>query len=121
MSRISPLVRGLAILAAIALAIVVLNQETALATAGTLLSVAFFLAIAIAVYLFWRDFGRREISLWPARAQQVFYSAFGLLVVDLGYFFVGHPGGRDALACFLVGAACIYAGVRTWRGQHTYS
>ena len=77
MSRISPFIRGLAILAVIALAIVVLNQETALATAGALVSVAFFLAIAVAVYMFWRDFGRREISIWPTRVQRIFYAAVG--------------------------------------------
>ncbi len=117
MSRISPLARGLAILVAIALAIVVLNQETALATAGVLLKVAFFLALAVAAYMFWRDFGRREISLWPTRAQRIFYAAVGLLVVDLGWFFGFQPSGPNALVCFAVGAVCIYAGVRTWRDQ----
>lgn len=121
MSRISPLIRGLAILAAIALAIVVLNQETALATAGTLLKVAFFIAIAVAAYMFWRDFGRREISIWPTRSQRIFYGALALLVVDLGWFFTARLSGPDALVCFVVGAACIYAGVRTWRDQRTYS
>jgi hypothetical protein len=120
-SRISPFVRGMLILAAIALIIVVLNQETALATAGALLRVAFFIALAAAAYMFWRDFGRREISIWPTRAQRIFYGAIGLLVVDLGWFFWVHLSGRDALVCFVVAAVCIYAGLRTWRDQRTYS
>jgi hypothetical protein len=121
MSRISPFVRGMAILVVIALAIVILNQETALATAGALIRVAFFIAIAVAVYMFWRDFGRREISIWPTRSQRIFYGAAGLLVVDLGWFFAVSLSGRDALVCFVVGAACVYAGVRTWRDQRKYS
>jgi len=58
MSRISPFLRNLAILALVALVIVILNQETALATAGTLLRFAFFIAIAVVAYFFRRDFGR---------------------------------------------------------------
>ena len=121
MSRISPLVRGLLIIAAIALAIVILNQETALATAGTLLQVAFFLALALAAYMLWRDFGRREISIWPTRAQQIFYAAVGLGVADLAWYFLVKPNGRDALAFFVVLVACVYTGVRTWRDQRHYS
>jgi hypothetical protein len=118
-SRISPFVRGLAVLAAISLVIVVLNLETSLTTAALLVRVAFFLAIALAAYMLWRDFGRREISLWPTRAQWVFYAAVGLFVVDLGWFFVVGLRGLDALVCFLVAAACVYAAFRTWRGQRS--
>jgi hypothetical protein len=117
MRNISPFVRNLVILAVIALVIVILNQETALATAGTLLRFAFFIAIAVVAYFFWRDFGRREIETWAPRLQWVFYGAIGLLVVDLGWWFFGQLSGRDALAFFLVAAACAYAAVRTWRDQ----
>jgi uncharacterized membrane protein YgdD (TMEM256/DUF423 family) len=115
--RISPFVRGLAIIALISLAIVVLNLETSLATASVLLRVAFFLAVAFAAYMLWRDFGRREIAVWPARAQWVFYGAVALFVVDLGWYFVTPLGGLDALAFFVVLGACVYAAVRTWRRQ----
>jgi hypothetical protein len=121
MNRISPLARGLAIIAVISVAIVALDQETSLITAALLVRAAFFIAIAVAAYMFWRDFGRREISLWPGLAQGVFYAAVGLFVVDLGWFFVVGVSGRDALAFFLVAAACVYAAFRTWRQQHTYS
>jgi hypothetical protein len=118
--RISPLVRNLLILAAVSAAIVALNQTTSLVTASLLLQVAFFLAITFAAYLFWRDFGRREISLWPERQQYVFYGACGLFLVDLGWFFFAHPSGRDALVFFLVAGACIFAAFQTWRRQTTY-
>jgi hypothetical protein len=118
--RLSPLVRGLLIIAAISLVVVVLNLETTLITANVLLQVAFFLALAFGAYLLWRDFGRREISVWPARQQYVFYGAIALALVDIGWWFLGRPSGRDLLAFFVVLAVCIYVGVITWRRQHTY-
>lgn len=117
MRNINPFARNLAILALAALVIVILNQETALATAGALLGVAFFIVIGVVAYFFWRDFGRREIETWPSRAQWVFYTAIALFVIDLGWYFVAHPSGRDALAFFLVAAASAYAAVRTWLEQ----
>jgi hypothetical protein len=110
----SPFVRNLLILAGVALVIVVLQAETALATAGTLLRFAFFIAIAVVAYFFWRDIGRREIETWQTRQQWVFYGAVALLVVDIGWVVVGHLSGRDFLAFLLVAAASVYAGVRTW-------
>jgi len=119
--RISPFARGMLIIAAIALLVVVLNLETSLATAALLVRVAFFLAIAFAAYLLWRDFGRHEIGVWQARQQWVFYGAVGLLLVDLGWWFVASLSGLDALVFFLVAGACVYAAVRTWREQRRYS
>jgi hypothetical protein len=117
MNGVSPFLRNLAILAAIALVIVVLNQETALVTAATILRFAFFVVIGIVAYFFWRDFARREIETWPSRAAVVFYAAVGLLVVDIGWFMVVGLAGRDALAFFAVAAICVYVGFRTWREQ----
>jgi hypothetical protein len=48
----SPFLRNLAILAAVALLIVVLNQETALVTASTILRFAFFVVIGVVAYFF---------------------------------------------------------------------
>jgi peptidoglycan/LPS O-acetylase OafA/YrhL len=121
MRRIPPFARGLLIIALIAGAIVVLDQEAALTTASALLRFAFYLAIAFVGYLLWRDFGRREITLWPRRQQIVFYGAVGLLLVDLGWYFATPLDGRDLLAFFVVAAAAVYAGVHTWRDQHRYS
>ncbi|HZT16546.1 MAG TPA: hypothetical protein VFA19_11395 [Gaiellaceae bacterium] len=119
--RINPFWRNLAILALIALAIVLLNAETALATATVLLRVAFFIAVAVVLYFFWRDFGRREIGTWSDRAQGVFYGACALLVVDVGWWVVSAPQGRNALISIVVAAICAYVGVRTWRDQRRYS
>jgi hypothetical protein len=113
----SPLVRNLLILAALALVIVVFDQQTALVTAGTLLRFAFFIAIAVVAYFYWRDFARREIETWPSRAQWVIYASVGLLVVDVGWWLTASLAGRDALVFILVAAACVYAAVRTWREQ----
>jgi hypothetical protein len=121
MRRIPPFARGLLIIALIAGVVVVLDQEQSLTTAATLLRFAFYLAIAFVAYMLWRDFGRREISLWPVRQQWVFYSAVGLLLVDLGWYFATPLDGRDLLAFFLVAVGAIFAGVRTWRDQHRYS
>ena len=111
----TPFVRNLLILAAIAAVIVVLQAETALATAGTLLRFAFIIAIAVVAYFFWRDIGRREIETWQTRRQWVFYGAAALLVVDIGWIMLGHLKGLDALAFIVVAAICVYAGWRTWR------
>jgi hypothetical protein len=119
--KISPFLRGMLIIAGISLLVVVLNLETALSTAALLVRVAFFLAIALVAYLFWRDFGRREIGFWGTREQWVFYVAVALLVVDFGWWFVAGLSGLDALVFFLVAAACIFAAVSTWRRQHRYS
>ena len=121
MNRISPFWRGMAIIALIAGVIVVLDQERSLTTASTLVRFGFYIAIAFAAYLLWRDFGRREIELWPRRQQWVFYGAVALALVDLGWYFATPLSGRDLLAFFLVLAACAYACVRTWRDQHRYS
>ncbi len=113
----TPFIRNLLILAAVALAIVLLNLETAVVTAGLLLRVAFIIAIAVVAYFYWRDFGRREISTWPQRATWVFYGAVALLVVDIGWWMLGGLAGRDRLVALLVAVACGYAGYRTWRDQ----
>jgi small-conductance mechanosensitive channel len=114
---VTPFIRNLLILAAVAGAIVLLNLETAVVTAGLLLRIAFIIAIAVVAYFYWRDFGRREISTWPQRAAWVFYGAVALLIVDIGWWMLGGLAGRNLLVAILVAAACGYAGYRTWRDQ----
>jgi hypothetical protein len=113
----TPFIRNLLILAAVAVVIVLLNLETAVITASLLLRIAFIIAIAVVAYFYWRDFGRREISTWPQRAAWVFYCALALLVVDIGWWMLGGLAGRNLLVALLVAAACGYAGYRTWRDQ----
>ena len=105
----------------IAAAVVVLNQEVALSIVGALVRVAFFIAIAVVAYFFWRDFGRREIAIWPGRAQWVFYAAVALLVVDLGWS--GSRRRRRARRARVDRGrrGSVYAGVRTWLEQRRCS
>jgi hypothetical protein len=114
---VSKFVRNLLILAAVALVVVVLNLQIAVLTVGLLLRIAFLIAIAVVAYFYWRDFARREIETWPQRAAWVLYGAVALLVVDIGWYSFSNPQGRDALVFIVVVAACVYAGVRTWREQ----
>jgi hypothetical protein len=116
----SPFLRNLAILAAIAFAIVLLNQETALVTVSALLRIAFFIVIGVVAYFFWRDIGRREIETWPTRAAAILYSAVALLVLDIGWYTVVGVEGRDALVCLVVAGTAVYVGIKTWRDQKTY-
>jgi len=113
----TPFIRNLLILAAVAVVIVLLNLETAVITASLLLRIAFIIAIAVVAYFYWRDFGRREISTWTQRAAWVFYSAVALLLVDIGWWMLGGFAGRNLLIALLVAVACGYAGYRTWRDQ----
>jgi hypothetical protein len=113
-------VRGLLIVGLIALVVVVLSLEPVLATVGGLLRIAFFLAIAFFLFLLWRE-RRSDIESWSDRSRNVFYAAIVLAVVDIGALIGIGASGPDALAFFLVLGACVYAAVRVWRDEHTYS
>jgi hypothetical protein len=115
----TPFIRNLGILAIVALAIVVLNQETALVTAATLLRFAFVIVIGVVAYFYWRDFGRHEIETWPAHASRVFYAAVALLFVDVAWYAAVGIRGRDILAFLAVAAICVYVGFKTWRAQRS--
>lgn len=118
-SRINPTVRGLLVVALIALIVITLNLYVTLAALYAIAGIAFFLAIAFFVYLLWRD-RRQEIAVWPRQAKVAFYGGALLVVVALGAYFVGHPTGLDALAFLLVLIISGFAMWRAWRDQHTY-
>lgn len=115
-----PTARGFLIIALVAGVVVVLSLQSVLSTVGGLLRIAFFLAIAFFLFLVWRE-KRGDIEAWRDRSRNVFYAAIVLAVVDMGAFIGLRPSGPDALAFFLVLGGCAYAGVRTWRSEHTYS
>jgi hypothetical protein len=115
----NPTLRGLLLIALVAAVVVVLSLEEVLATVGGLLRIAFFLAIAFFLFLLWRE-RRSDIEAWSDRNRKVFYGAIVLAVVDIGAFIGLGPSGPDALAFFIVLAACIYAAVRVWREEHRY-
>jgi hypothetical protein len=119
LANMNPLVRGLLIVALVAL--VVLQLQATLTALFLLARIAFFLAAAFFVYMLWRE-RRSDIDNWSQRARWVFYGAAALLFVDVGWFVVGggHQG-LDALAFFVVLGGGAYAMWRTWRDQHTYS
>ncbi|HEX4324507.1 MAG TPA: hypothetical protein VHZ77_07730 [Gaiellaceae bacterium] len=118
-SRISPFMRGLLILAAIAGVVVVLQLEQTLVALAVLVRIAFVLAIAYFIFLVWRE-QREGISMWSQRAQWVFYGAAVVAVADVGVYWYGGAVGLQILAFVAVLALCGFAMWRTWRDQHTY-
>ena len=118
-SRINPFLRGLLILAVIAGLVVVFQLEQTLSALFILARVAFILAIAYFIFLMWRE--RREgISMWPQRAQGVFYGAAIVAVADVGVYWYGGAVGYEILAFVAILVLCGFAMWRTWRDQHTY-
>ncbi len=115
----SPTVRGFALIAVVAAAIVALSLERVLATVGGLLRIAFFLAVAFFLFLVWRD-RRSDIETWADHSKRVFYGAIALAVLDLGMLIGLNRTGRESVAAVLVLGACAYAGWRVWRDEHRY-
>jgi small-conductance mechanosensitive channel len=117
--RMNPTLRGFLIIIAIVVVIVVLQLESTLVALSLIARIAFLLAIAYFIFLVWRD--RREgISMWPQRAQTVFYGAAVVAVADVGVYWYGGAIGYQILAFVAVLALCGIAMWRTWRDQHTY-
>ncbi len=117
----NPTVRGFLIIALIAAVIVVLSLEETLASLYLLARIAFFLAIAFVVYLFWRE-RRSDIATWSRRAKVVFYGAAAVIVADLAAFFWPdrRTAGLVAVAFLLVLALAAFSMWRVWRDEHTY-
>ena len=114
-------VRGLAIIALVAVLVVVLQLQATLFALSMLVSIAFFLAIAYFIFLVWRE-RRSDIDAWSTRARAVFYGGALLIVIDLGHYFENRDlHGLDALVFFLALGAGGYAMFRIWRDQHRYS
>jgi hypothetical protein len=116
----NPTVRGLALVALVALVIVLLSLEETLATVGGLMRIAFFLAVAFFLFLLWRE-RRGDIETWSDRGRYVFYGAIALAVLDIGMLIGLSADGYELLAFAAVLAACAWAIVRTWRDEHRYS
>jgi hypothetical protein len=116
----NPTVRGFLIVLLIAGAIYGLSLQTTLISLFLLVRIAFFIAIAVVLYLLWRDRVREDAATWPRRAQLSFYGAIGAIVTALALFFWQGARGLDALAFVLVLGLCGFAAWRVWRDQHTY-
>jgi small-conductance mechanosensitive channel len=115
----NPTLRGFLIIIAIVLAVILLNQQTALVSLLVLARIAFFIAIAVFVYMLWRE-RRSDISTWSVRARFAFYGGALLIVAALGMFFWSGISGRSALAFFLILGLSAFSMYRAWRDQHTY-
>jgi hypothetical protein len=120
-SDMNPTVRGLLVIALIAIVVVVLQLEATLTALFLLARIAFFLAIAFFVYLMWKE-RRSDIDMWSSRSRTVFYSAALLIVADVAASIIrGFASGLDSLAFILVLGLCGLSMWRVWRDEHTYS
>jgi small-conductance mechanosensitive channel len=115
----NPMVRGFLIIAAIALVVVILNLYVALASLFLIARIAFFLAIAYFIYLFWRD-RRSDIETWPGRVRFAFYGGALLIVAALALYFTIGASGLEALALLVTIGLSGFAMWRAWKSQHTY-
>ena len=111
--------RGMVLIALVSLVIVAFSLEESLVTAGALLRIAFFLAIAFFLFLLWRE-RRSDIETWSTLSQRTFYGAIVLAVLDIGAVLGLRPTGADAIVFFAVLACCAWAIVRVWRREHRY-
>jgi hypothetical protein len=121
---LNPTLRGFLVIAAIAGIVFVLNLEQTLVSLSLIIQIIFFIAIAVVVYMFWRDRLRLEIATWSRRPQVVFYGAAALVLLDFGaYFWPGRRTvGLDAFAFVVVLMLCGFAMFRTWRdARSTYA
>jgi hypothetical protein len=118
-SDMNPMLRGFLVIGLIALVVVVLNLSVALASLFVIARIAFFLAIAFFVYLFWRE-RRSDIATWPLHSRIAFYGGALLIVTALGLFFYAGASGLGALALLLTIGLSGFAMWRVWRDQHSY-
>jgi hypothetical protein len=118
--RIPPLARGVGIVAVIAVVVVVLSLEPVVATVGGILRIAFFLAVALFLFMVWRE-RRGDLEAWSDWNRKLFYGAVALGVVAIGLMIgYGLPESRDAFALVVVIGLCVYVIVRIWRIEHRY-
>ena len=112
--------RGMALIALVSVVIVAFSLEESLVTAGALLRVAFFLAIAFFLFLLWRE-RRSDIETWSTLSQRTFYGAIVLAVLDVAAVLGLRPTGLDAVVFFVVLGCCAFAIFRVWRREHRYT
>jgi hypothetical protein len=121
-SELNGAVRGFLVILAIAAIVFVLNLEGTLVSLSLILQIVFFLAIAVVLYMFWRDRMRHEIATWSDRSNRVFYGSALLIIADFAaYFWPGrNTVGLDALAFILTLILAGYAMWRVWHAERTY-
>jgi undecaprenyl pyrophosphate phosphatase UppP len=121
-SDMNSTLRGFLIVLAIAIVVFVLNLEGAILSLTLIIQIVFFIAIAVVLYMFWRDRMRHEVDTWSERSRRVFYGSALLILLDLAVFF--WPGnslsGVTALSFVLVLVLCGYSMYRVWRSERAY-
>lgn len=121
-SEMNPAVRGFLIIGLVAGLIYVLALDQAVVSLFLIARVAFFIAIAVVLFLLWRE-RRSDISTWSSRGRLVFYGAAALVLVNLGQFFWpwrGSSTGLDVVAFVAVLALGIFSMVRVWRDERRF-
>lgn len=120
-SEMNPAVRGFLMIGLVALVIVVLSLEQAVVSLHLIARIAFFLAIALVLFMLWRD-RRGDIASWSTRGQLVFYGGAALVLVNLGAFFWPgrHTAGLDLVAFLVVLGLGIFSMVRVWRDERSF-
>ena len=118
--NMNPMLRGFLIIALVALVIVILQLQATLTALFLIARIAFFIAIAVFLYLLWRE-RRSDIETWSRRGRVVFYAAALIMVADVGAYTLLGASGPDALAFVLVLGFCGFAMFRVWRDEHTLS
>jgi peptidoglycan/LPS O-acetylase OafA/YrhL len=119
----NPTLRGFLIIGVVVLAIVVLQLEETVISLHIIARIAFFIAIAVVLYLLWRDRMRHDIDTWSTRSRRVFYGAGALILADLAVVFWPDDrptSGWDAVIFLVVLAICGFSMWRIWRDEHTY-
>jgi hypothetical protein len=124
-ANLNPLVRGLAVVALIALVVIVLNLGGTVASLFLIARIAFPLAIAFFLFMLWRE-RRSDIETWGDRERRVFYAAVAVGVVTVfaytyAQLLAVELAGFTALAFVLTLALCAWSAYRAWRDAHTYS
>jgi uncharacterized membrane protein YfcA len=117
----NPTLRGFLIIGVIVLLIIVLQLEQTVISLHIIARIVFFIAIAVVLYMVWRDRVRLEAETWPARARWTFYGGGAVILAAVGAFTLGFLGrGLDTLAFVAVLVFCGYAMFRVWRDQRSY-
>jgi hypothetical protein len=121
-SELNGTVRGFIVILAIAAIVFFLNLEGTLISLSLILQIVFFLAIAVVLYMFWRDRMRHEVDTWSQRSRWVFYGSAALIVLDFGvYFWPGRrTAGLDAFSFIVVLILAGYSMWRVWRAERSY-
>ena len=118
--EMNPTVRGLLIVALVAVTVVALELYQTLVALTLIAQIGFLFAITFFVFLVWRE-QRSEIGDWSTRAQAAFYGGALLIVADLGAYWAVRPSGSDAAAFIIVLGVAGFSMIRIWRAEHRYS